>query len=156
MIYRVRIILDAQENAIRDIEIEPTSTLEDLHNAIVQTFGFEGREIASFYTCDADWNQEEEIALFDMSEDGSDTRLMNQTFLEDVLTEQSPNLIYVYDFLNMWTFLVELADMVDREDGKAYPNLRFSFGVLPDTLSEKKFSTESGSLDFDDLNFDDS
>ena len=49
MIYRIRIILDVKEDVFRDIEIEATSTLEDLHHAITQSFGFLGNEMASFY-----------------------------------------------------------------------------------------------------------
>ena len=40
MIYRIRIILDVKEDVLRDIEIEATATLEDLHHAITQSFGF--------------------------------------------------------------------------------------------------------------------
>src|SRR6056297_389428 len=126
MVYKIRIILDTKEDIFRDLEIEAHNTLEEFHNAIIQAFGFLGNEMASFYTCDENWKQDEEIALFDMSENGSDVRLMNETFLEDVMTEDSPKMIYVYDFLNMWTFFVELADIVDKEDGRAYPNVLFS------------------------------
>ena len=49
MIYRIRIILDVEEDVLRDIEIEATATLEDLHHAITQAFGFLGNEMASFY-----------------------------------------------------------------------------------------------------------
>jgi len=160
MIYKIRIILDAEEDIFRDIEIAESNTLEEFHNAITQAFGFMGNEMASFYTCDEEWNQEEEIALFDMSESGSDVRLMNETELGDVLSENNPKMIYVYDFLSMWTFFVELADIVDQEDGTAYPNLLFSFGELPDSPPEKKFQSEP-SVDFDnnignyeDLDFD--
>lgn len=149
MIYKIRIILDAEEDIFRDLEIENTNSLEEFHNAITQAFGFGGNEMASFYTCDEEWNQDEEIALFDMSETGSDVRLMNETQLEDVLTEQNPKLIYVYDFFSMWTFFVELADIVEIEDGRSYPNLLFSFGELPDSPPEKKFESKP-SIDFDD------
>ncbi|MEO9513869.1 MAG: hypothetical protein ABJN84_01035 [Flavobacteriaceae bacterium] len=149
MIYKIRIILDAEDDIFRDIEIEDSCTLEDFHNAITQAFGFGGSEMASFYTCDAEWNQDEEIALFDMSETGSDVRLMNETILDDVLTEKSPKMIYVYDFFSMWTFFVELADIVAKEDGTIYPNLLFSFGELPDAPPEKKFESKP-SVDFDD------
>lgn len=149
MIYKIRIILDAEEDIFRDLEIEASNTLEEFHNSITQAFGFGGSEMASFYTCDEDWNQDEEIALFDMSENGSDVRLMNETVLEDVLTEQSPKMIYVYDFLSMWTFFVELADMVEKEDGRSYPNVLFSFGELPDAPPEKRFESKP-SMDFDD------
>ncbi|MFS4467372.1 IS1096 element passenger TnpR family protein [Maribacter sp. 2210JD10-5] len=152
MVYKIRIILDAEEDIFRDLEIEAHNTLEDFHNSITQAFGFLGSEMASFYTCDEQWNQQDEIALFDMSENGSDVRLMNETFLEDILTEKTPKLIYVYDFLNMWTFLVELADIVEKEDGRAYPNVLFSFGELPENPPEKNFEAENKNqeIDFDD------
>ena len=160
MIYKIRVILDAEEDIFRDIEIEMGNTLEEFHNAITQAFGFGGAEMASFYTCDEEWNQEEEIALFDMSEDGSEIRLMNETFMEDVLTENNPKLIYVYDFFSMWTFFVELADIVEKEDGRAYPNVLFSFGELPDSPPEKRFESKSSMEiedpmdNYDDFDFD--
>jgi len=130
--------------------------MEEFHNVVAQSFGFLGNEMASFYTCDEDWNQDEEIALFDMSENGSDVKLMNETFLEDVMTEKSPKLIYVYDFLSMWTFFVELADIVENEAGVSYPNVLFSFGELPETPPEKNFESKP-TFDFDDTfeNYDD-
>ena len=100
MIYKIRIILDAEEDIFRDVEIDANDSLEEFHNVISQAFGFLGNEMASFYTCDDKWNQDEEIALFDMSENGSDVRLMNETFLEDILDKSKPKLIYVYDFVN--------------------------------------------------------
>jgi len=160
MIYKIRIILDTKEDIFRDIEIEAQNSLEDFHNAITQAFGFLGDEMASFYTCDDTWNQQEEIALFDMSEKGSDVRLMNENFLEDVLTRETPKLIYVYDFLSMWTFFVELADIVENVEGFDYPHVLFSFGELPDTPPEKNFESDPN-FDFeepfesyDDLDFD--
>ena len=147
--------MDAEEDIFRDIEMEGDHTLEDFHNAITQAFGFGGGEMASFYTCDQEWNQQEEIALFEMGENGSEIRLMNETALDDVLSQDSPKLIYVYDFFSMWTFFVELADIVEKEDGRVYPNLLFSFGELPDSPPEKKFESdeelEGGEEDLDDL-----
>jgi len=156
MIYKIRIILDAKEDIFRDIEIDASNSMEEFHNAVAQSFGFLGNEMASFYTCDEEWNQDEEIALFDMSENGSDVKLMNETFLEDVMSEKSPKLIYVYDFLSMWTFFVELADIVENEAGVSYPNVLFSFGELPETPPEKNFESKP-TFDFDDTfeNYDD-
>lgn len=160
MIYKIRVILDAKDDIFRDLEIEAGNTLEDFHNTITQSFGFLGNEMASFYTCDERWNQDEEIALFDMSEAGSSVRLMNETSLDDVLNEASPKMIYVYDFLSMWTFFVELADIVEKEDGTPYPNVLFSFGDIPDTPPERKFESDptvelDDNLDnYDDMGFD--
>ena len=149
MIYKIRVILDAEDDVFRDIEIEGNRTLEEFHNTITQSFGFLGSEMASFYTCDDEWNQEEEIALSDMGDDGSELRSMQETQIEHLLTENTPKLIYVYDFLSMWTFFVELADIVEKEDGRAYPNVLFSFGELPDSPPEKNFESDP-MFDFDD------
>lgn len=157
MIYKIRIILDADEDIFRDIEINAKNSLEEFHNTIAQSFGFLGNEMASFYTCDEEWQQDEEIALFDVSENGSDVRLMNENYLEDILSKNTPKLIYVYDFLSMWTFFVELADIVEEEPGRTYPNVLFSFGELPESPPEKNFKAENTALDFEDTfeNYDD-
>jgi hypothetical protein len=142
MIYRFRVILDDKDDVFRDIEIKADATAEDFHNSIVQAFGFEGGEMASFYVSDDEWSQGEEVALFDMNEGGDDLRIMNETSLDDIVTEHDRRLIYVYDFFNMWTFLVELAEIAEPIDSTSYPNLMYSHGVLPDSPPEKVFEAE--------------
>ncbi len=165
MLYRFRVILDAEEDVFRDIEIMANNTLEDLHNTILQSFGFDGTEMASFYISDDDWNQGEEISQFDMTEGGSSIRLMNETTLDSVVSESQTKLIYVYDFLSMWTFLVELGEIAEPEPGMDYPNLMFVHGQLPAAAPEKDFIAEDEGIgadydedfdidDYDDLSFD--
>ncbi|WP_459209353.1 IS1096 element passenger TnpR family protein [Aquimarina rhabdastrellae] len=159
MIYRFRIILDTEEDVFRDIEIEQDVTLEEFHNVITQSFGFDGTEMASFYVSDEEWNQGEEISLFDMSDGSQPVRLMNETTLSDVVNESSPKLIYIYDFLSMWTFLVELAEVASYEDGREYPNVMFVHGQIPDNAPEKEFKAdEFGDLEgeegYDDFDID--
>lgn len=153
MIYRFRIILDndTEDDIFRDIEIRKTDTLEDLHNAITQSFGFDGSEMASFYLSDNDWNQGEEISLFDVSDSLESVRLMHETTIESVTNEDNTKLIYVYDFLSMWTFLVELGEIVDEAEGADYPNLLFVHGQIPTEAPVKEFSAESDD-DFDEYN----
>ena len=155
MAYKFRVILDVEDDVFRDIIVNETITLEDLHFTIAKSFGFKGQEMASFYRSDDNWEQGEEIPLFDLSDDGS-ARLMNETRINDVAHEVSPKLIYIYDFLSMWTFFIELADIVEKEDGRQYPNVLFSFGELPDSPPEKKFESDP-SFDFDEPldNYDD-
>ena len=142
MVYRFRVILDAEEDVFRDIEIEQNATLEDFHNAITQAFGFDGSEMASFYKSDDKWDQGAEISLFDMGETEGTTQLMQDTLLETVTHVNATRLIYVYDFLSMWTFLVELADIAEKEAGREYPNLLFSHGELPDSPPVKNFESD--------------
>ncbi|NOY48542.1 MAG: plasmid pRiA4b ORF-3 family protein [Chlorobi bacterium] len=155
MIYRFRVILDndTEDDIFRDIEIRKTDTLEDLHNTITQSFGFDGTEMASFYVSDDQWNQGEEISLFDMSEGMNSVRLMNETTLDDIVDDTRTKLIYVYDFLSMWTFLIELAEIVEETDSVDYPNLMFVHGQIPNDAPEKTFEADD-SLDYDDLDED--
>ncbi len=143
MIYRFRIILDIEEDIFRDIEIEQEATLEQFHNVITQSFGFDGSEMASFYVSDNQWNQGEEISLFDMSDGNQPIRLMNETTLDDVANEDSPKLIYIYDFLNMWTFFVELAEIAEYESGREYPNIMYVHGQVPDHAPQQEFITDN-------------
>jgi len=156
MIYRFRIILDndTKEDIFRDLEIKSTDTLEDLHNSITQAFGFDGTEMASFYISDDEWNQGEEISLFDLSEGMISTRLMNESPLDDTVSVKQTKLIYVYDFLTMWTFFVELAEIVDEVEGVDYPNLMFVHGQIPDTAPELVFEADKNEFE-EDEEFDD-
>lgn len=158
MVYKIRLILDTKENVLRDIVISYNDTLEDLHNAITNAFGFYGTEMASFYLTDDNWNQGDEISLFDMSE--SNDSMSMQTFkIKDVLTEDSDKLIYVYDFLALWSFFVELISIEEDENLIELPSLLISVGVVPNEAPEKEFKSEesnSNSEEYDSLeNFDD-
>ena len=140
MIYKFRVILDAEEDVFRDIAINEKDTLEDLHNAIVNAFGFDGMEIASFYTCDDDWTQEDEIPLFDAGETPGEQKIMADYPLNSILDSENTKIIYVYDFLNMWTFLVELGAIEEPESGASYPDLLYSHGEMPSSAPDTDFS----------------
>ncbi|WP_418509392.1 IS1096 element passenger TnpR family protein [Corallibacter sp.] len=161
MVYRFRVILDndTEDDVFRDLEIRETDTLEDLHNIITQSFGFDGMEMASFYMSNDAWEQGEEISLFDMSEGVNSVRLMNETSINDVVHEAQTKLIYVYDFLSMWTFYVELAEIIEEVEGTDYPNLMFVHGQIPDQAPEKAFESDDLNDDFnefdDDLDIED-
>lgn len=158
MVYRFRVILDADEDVFRDIEMLQESTLEDLHNTIVQSFGFDGSEMASFYVSDDEWNQGEEIHQFDMSGHDTSIKLMNETSLDSILSEKQTKLIYVYDFLKMWTFFVELGQIAEIEEGRDYPNLMYVHGQIPESAPEKEFKGEDEGLlngDYDHDDYDD-
>ncbi len=154
MIYRFRIVFDnvTEDDIFRDIEIRKSDSLEDFHNTITQSFGFDGTEMASFYVSDDEWNQGEEISLFNMIEGTEVVKLMNEILLEDVLNEGKTKLIYVYDFFNMWTFLIELGEIAEESEGTDYPNLMFVHGQIPNQAPEKLFEAAESDEDneFDD------
>jgi len=153
MIYKFRVILDNEEDILRDIAIDENDSLEDLHNVIVNAFGFDGMEAASFYECDDEWAQsEKEYPLFDTGDVPGEIETMADVPLSSVLYKERTKIIYVYDFLNMWSFLIELAAIEEPEAGSNYPDLLFSHGIMPATASALDFNANEEDIfgDFDD------
>jgi len=155
MILKIRVILDTEENVIRDIAIDGSDNLEDLHNAITNAFGFSGTEMSSFYISDEEWNQGEEFPLFDMSEVPGEVTQMREISIKDVLDKKGDKLIYIYDFIFMWTFYVELIEISDEETTDLLPQLIFSLGEVPKDVPEKKFESDDSLSDEFDLDDDD-
>lgn len=141
MAYKIRIILDVKDDVIRDILVPETINLEVLHFTIAKSFGFKGQEMASFYQTDNSWNQGDEIPLFDMSED-NESLSMSNCLVSDVFKKVGDKLIYVYDFMAMWTFFVELSEITDNL-GEGLPKIVLSFGNTPEEAPEKEFKSES-------------
>ncbi|MFA7445033.1 MAG: hypothetical protein WCY89_03740 [Flavobacteriaceae bacterium] len=141
MVYKFRVILDTEEDIFRDIAILDTDTLEDLHNTISNAFGFDGSEMASFYTCDDKWNQQDEIPLFDTGDIEGEQSTMQDFALKDILDQDQTKIIYVYDFLNMFTFFVELAALEEQQTGENYPSLLFAHGEITG-IDQKEFTAD--------------
>ena len=158
MVYKIRVILNTKEDAIRDIAIDTVSNLEDLHNAISNAFGFTGDQMASFYRSDETWVQGEEHPLFDMGE-GADRKVqMSAVLLNEVLQKDNDKMLYVYDFFNMWSFYVELIQTNFDHKNIELPGLLFSLGTVPSAAPEIQFESEDLSatdLEEDDLEEDD-
>ena len=147
MVYKIRVILNTEEDVIRDIAIDASASLEDLHNAVTNSFGFTGEEMASFYRSDETWVQGEEHPLFDMGE-GVDKKVqMREVILNDALIRENDKMIYIYDFFNMWSFYVELIQSDFDHDSTELPSLLFSLGVVPNDAPEIQFETEDLSVD---------
>ena len=144
--YKIRIILDTKEDVIRTLLFNSNVNLEDLHLNIAKSFGFKGQEMASFYRTNSDWTQGEEIPLFNMEETGEGIS-MQSCILKDILPEKNNKLIYVYDFLKMWTFYVEVIEISDekRED---LPLCILTVGQIPDEAPEKEFVADKHEDEF--------
>ena len=150
MVYKFRVILDNEEDIFRDIAILEDDNLEDFHNAIFNSFGFDGMEVGSFYTCDDTWNQQDEIPLFDTGDTLGEMKIMSDYKLSDILDAENTKIIYVYDFINMWTFLVELASIEDQVIGNTYPETIFVHGEMPDYANENNFEADMNSDQYND------
>lgn len=140
MVNKIRVVLDVREDVIRTIAIDSSKTLEELHQIICKVFGFNGQQMASFYRTDDEWNQGEEIPLMNMDE-SEDALSMATTTIDQNIEDAGEKLIYVYDFLEMWTFFVELVE-VSEESNDELPKLILSIGDVPEKAPEKEFTSK--------------
>ena len=152
MIYRLRVILDndTNEDILRDVEIDKNSNLTDLHELILLSFNFSADQMASFYTVDEEWNQINEISLMNFDES---TDSMDSILIANILNNQNTKLLYIYDFMNMWTFYVELIEEAQEINNILYPRIIFSVGNVPEKAPDKKFINEVAELIKSLMNF---
>jgi len=130
--YIFRVVPDIEEDSFRDIEIKAEQSFEDLHHAIVEAFDFRGDQMSSFYMSDEEWEKGEEIGLMDMGF-GEDMgpKTMKSTTLQEMIESDDQRILYLYDFLKMWIFYVELVDQKEVEADKNYPRTIREIGVSP-------------------------
>ncbi|HIP49119.1 MAG TPA: hypothetical protein EYG92_09175 [Lutibacter sp.] len=152
MQYTFRCILDVEEDVIRDISIHSKCNLEEFHEAITNAFGISLGEMAAFYKSDDAWAQGDEIPLFSMNEIGSSNEMKDFT-LTTVFSKKGSKSLYVYDFLKMWTFFIEL-QKTGEITGEQNTKIVFSKGELPKQAPEKQFKSEKLLDDFES-EFDD-
>ncbi len=109
--------------------------------------------MASFYRADNDWNQGEEIPLEDFSEDGT-METMSDFSVKNIFMNEQDKLIYVYDFIAMWTFFIEVLKL-DSHKNENLPYVALSVGNVPEEAPEKQFKASMDDFDNMDNDFDD-
>ena len=145
--FRVLLDSDKQEEIFRDVLISDKDNFENFFNAILQAFEFKGKEIASFYVSNDDWDKGHEINLLDMSYDDDaidqPSAVMKEAIIKNFLEEPDQKFILVYDFMHMWIFLIELIGFDKTEP--ITPTILLSVGKAPlenskDVMDETLFS----------------
>ena len=145
MKYNIRVILEANEDVIRDIEINSDCLLSELHYFLIECFELNKNELASFYTTNNELEIINEIPLVSFEERDSN---MDNTNLELILDEDNNNLIYVYDYMKMWRFLLELKSIEENFDFKKCTN---KIGEMPNEAPEINFAEENQNEDEDSI-----
>jgi hypothetical protein len=151
IIYKFRVIVDTEQDVFRDIEIETDATFEEFHRAVLDAFDFEEGEMASFYMSNEAWEKGLEIPLMDME---SDAKLsMKSTKLGDLLSKPSDKVLYVYDFMRMWIFYVELVEVKKDKPSTIYPRVALVYGDAPSQDSKEMdlFGSEFSQEEFNEV-----
>jgi len=133
-VYRFRILLEDVDEFYRDIEIMASSSFEAFHKVIMESMPLEGQELASFFICDGKWRRKTEITLEDMTEEGQEEvapLVMSKCKLAEYIDDPHQKLIYVYDFLNMFEFNIELLKIIPADKNVKYPRCVRKSGIIP-------------------------
>ena len=153
MKYIVQIHLEHQEDVIRKIEISEDSNLRVLHNKIVESLDLDQNQMASFYFTNEKLELDKEIPIFKIDENAQENITMSDIKIKSAFCNINDKLIYVYDFLKMWRFLVtyEKTSKNENDDTKVI----YSVGEMPKKAPEIIFKSENNSQIYDDLFYDD-
>ena len=147
---KFRVLLDSlkEHEIFRDIIVNDDDNFESLYTCILESFGFENNEMASFFVSDHEWNKGDEISLMDMSfGDAEETpETMSTCVIRHTIESPKQRFILVYDFLNMWIFLIELQEIM-TEDVKQ-PTVVFAVGEITDEM-KKEGNQSLNSLQFE-------
>lgn len=154
MVYRFKIWFEHMDEVIRWIDIKPSQTFLDFHEAIQDAIGFDKKELASFYVSDAKWKRLFEIMREDMTdgnegdEEALPVMLMSQASLRDYVNDPHQRFVYVTDYLANWTLLCELISIEESSKSMSYPCVFRSEGKAPRQREDSKFKM------LDDSEFD--
>ena len=146
MKYSITIYLESKEDIIRKIEIDSQNSLLELHKLIVDSFKLNKNELASFYSTNNDLELLEEIPLFSFEENNKSS-IMEDTTIENILDIKSNRLIYIYDYMLMWRFLVELTD--NKGEIQKAVCIK-SVGEIPEKAPEVIFDQSNKEESYDD------
>lgn len=155
-IHIIRAILDSEEDVIRDIAIKSDASLFDLHMAIVDAFNLHKDEMSSFFRSNDAWEQGEEISMMEFDPDMKSNALERVT-LHGGFEEKASKMLFVYDYLSLWTFFLETVDIRPADEGKSYPEVVGKMGTPPEKAPEKEMTSDNLADEFEDpLNNNDS
>lgn len=169
MIYRFTIISNEVEDFVREIKINADDTFYHLHKIILSSCGYQDDQLTSFFICNEEWEQEQEILLEDMgtSRSDEDVYLMKETRLSDLIEEEKQRVVYIFDPLTERMFFMELT-AISFGESLEQPICSRQYGEAPlqtvgfdDTLGKEQTKNIEdmnedfyGSEDFDSEEFD--
>ncbi len=140
---KLRVILNVKEDVLRDIVTVSDISLIEFNKIIYSVFGFETQEVSTFFLTNDNWEQLDEIKIFKIDEND---QIMDKTSISNFFNLKNDKIIYVYDFLNYWTFFIELYDIGEYvEMDKKYKILN-SIGDVPKDPPSNIFG-EVGDID---------
>jgi hypothetical protein len=147
-IYRFKLRFEDQDEFLREVEVRADQTFEDFHRVIVGDLKLDPKTLSSFFTCNDQFRKQKEICLVEMDpepdpeqdpeeDEGKPVYVMAESRVRNFIDDPHQKLLFVYDYLNYWTFYIELLKILPADDSKEYPRISRSEGETPRELSAK-------------------
>ncbi len=155
MDYRFEISKPDSNDFRCEIAINGEQTFQQFHDKIVETLGFDGSQMASFFTLDKLGNRGREIALMEMSAEDDEengTLVMDVTTIREVINASCIELEYVYDFFANQCLKVEYAGEYIGDSADILPLCVYCEGNVPHQTEFE--SNEDWSYDKEDDEYD--
>lgn len=147
---KFRVLLDSLKDyeVFRDIEVNDDADFESFYSCIIDSFGLNNDQMASFFVSDHEWSKGKEVTLMDMAFDPDEVsaEIMKDTTIRQFIESPKQRFILVYDFLNMWIFLIELQEILSHTVES--PKITLKVGDIPQGLKEGSISN------LDEINFE--
>lgn len=151
MTSKIQIYLEHKEHVFREIEISSDNNLEQLHLEIIKAFDIKKDQIGSFYMTNSNFDLLQEIPLFNMEEENK-TLSMKEIKISSILRQKGDQLLYVYDFLLMWRFLITIIEQ--NQDTIIKPRCIRKIGYMPKTAPNIQFEEADFKISEIDHEFD--
>ena len=147
MEFFLRVIADTEDTVLKEIRIKGSASMMALHEHIYTHFGLQPGEMASFYYSNANWDQGDELPMFAMNENmpSMEARTVEEFF------KASTNGLYVYNFLDMNIFYLEVVKTEEEEGFEKFVVLS-SVGELPVKTDSSFSSKDPSELTENELN----
>ena len=135
MVLKFRLISNEQDDFIRDFEFLDDQTFFQFHMAVQENLHFDKSQIASFFICNENWEKEQEITLFELSdEENASVLVMDNTLIGDHVSKVNDKLLYVFDVFNERLFFIELVETSRPDPSRHYPRCTFERGKAPQQI----------------------
>ncbi len=128
MIYRFKVWFEEDEDISRIIDIHPISTFLELHNIVLHSIAFNKALASSFYVSDDNWRKGKEITLEDES---GKKQIMATAKINTFVNDPHQKFLYITDFNEQWTLLIELQSIQNDVKGIKYPLIFKTLGKAP-------------------------
>ena len=137
MLFKIVFVSDEIDDFLCEITIDADATFLDLNKAILKACNYTDDQITSFYTCNENWEQQDQIIREDIGDNSEDRDifLMEKTHLRDLIEDVDDHLVFEFDPLSGRMFFMKVKDIVTGKELKG-PVCSKSEGNAPAQLKD--------------------